>query len=89
MFRKHFFLLGNFLNLFSISVIGIYSIGYVHTGPVPNGSNVKIVTDRPFVHTGPANRTRQSVPDQVRKLDLPKSRSSFGTVSVPNGSVTV
>ena len=44
--------------------------GYVHTGPVPNDSDLKIVTDRPFVYC-------QSVPDQVRKLDLQKSRSSF------------
>ena len=32
-------------------------LGYVHTGPIPNGSDLKIVTDRPFVHTGPAHRT--------------------------------
>ena len=31
-------------------------LGYVHTEPVPNGSDPKIVPDRPFVHTGPANR---------------------------------
>ena len=34
----------------------------VHTGPVPNGSDLKIVTDRPFVHTGPANRTVNPFP---------------------------
>ena len=36
--------------------------GYVHTGPVPNGSDPKIVPDRPFVHTGPANRTVNPFP---------------------------
>ena len=35
-------------------------LGYVHTGPVPIGSDTKIVPDRPFVHTGPANRTLNS-----------------------------
>ena len=38
------------------------ALGYVHTGPVPNGSDLKIVTDRPFVHTGPANRTVDRFP---------------------------
>ena len=37
-------------------------LGYVHTGPVPNGSNLKIVTDRPFVHKGPADRTVNPFP---------------------------
>ena len=36
--------------------------GYVHTGPVPNGSDPKLVPDRPFVHTGPANRTVNPFP---------------------------
>ena len=31
-------------------------------GPVPNGSDLKIVTDWPFVHTGPANCTINSFP---------------------------
>ena len=38
------------------------SLGYVHTGPVPNGSGLNIVTDRPFVHPGPANRTDNPFP---------------------------
>ena len=39
-----------------------HALGYVHTGPVPNGSDPKIVPDRPFVHTGPANRTVNPFP---------------------------
>ena len=31
-------------------------------GPVPNGSDLKIVTDRPFVHTGPVHRTVNPFP---------------------------
>ena len=38
------------------------NLGYVHTGPVPNGSDLKIVTNRPFVHTGPANPTVNPFP---------------------------
>ena len=38
------------------------NLGYVHTGPVPNGSGLKIVTDRPFVHMRPANRTVNPFP---------------------------
>ena len=35
---------------------------FTRTGPVPNGSDLKIVTDWPFVHTGPANRTVNPFP---------------------------
>ena len=31
-------------------------------GLVPNGSDLKIVTDRPFIHTGPTNHTVNPFP---------------------------
>ena len=63
--------------------------GYVHTGPVPNGSVPKIVPDRPFVHTGPANRTVDPFPIRSENWTSKKAGPVFGTVPVPNGSVTV
>ena len=38
------------------------TLGYVHMGPVPNGPDQEIVTDRPFVHTGPSHRTVNPFP---------------------------
>ena len=64
-------------------------LGYVHTGPVPNGSDPKIVPDRPFVHTGPANRTVDPFPIRSENWTSKKAGPVFGTVPVPNGSVTV
>ena len=64
-------------------------LGYVHTGPVPNGSVPKIVPDRPFVHTGPANRTVNPFPIRSENWTSKKAGPVFGTVPVPNGSVTV
>ena len=63
--------------------------GYVHTGPVPNGSDPKIVPDRPFVHTGPADRTVNPFPIRSENWTSKKAGPVFGTVPVPNGSVTV
>ena len=63
--------------------------GYVHTGPVPNGSDPKIVPDRPFVHTGPASRTVNPFPIRSENWTSKKAGPVFGTVPVPNGSVTV
>lgn len=37
-------------------------LGYVHTGPVLNGSDLKTVLDRRFVHTRPANHTVNQFP---------------------------
>lgn len=49
----------------------------------------KIMTDKLFVHTGPATHTHQPDPNKFQFLGLQKSRFSLGTVSVPSGSVTV
>ena len=68
--------------------IHIY-LGYVHTRPVPNGSDPKIVPDRPFVHTGPANRTFNPFRIRSENWTSKKAGPVFGTVPVPNGSVTV
>ena len=65
------------------------NLGYVHMGPTPNGSDLKIVTDRPFVHTGPANRTVNPFPIRSENWTSKKAGPVFGTVSVPDGSVTV
>ena len=38
------------------------NLGYFHTGPVPSGSDVKIVPDSHLVHTGPGNGTMNPFP---------------------------
>ena len=46
-------------------------------------------TDRPFVHTGPANRTVDPFLIRSENWTSKKAGPLFGTVPVPNGSVTV
>ena len=54
--------------------------GYVHTGLVPNGSDLKIVTDRPFVHTGPANHTINPFPIRSDNWTSKKGRNHLEPV---------
>lgn len=51
-------------------------------GPVPNGSNLKIMTDRRFVHTGPANRTVNPFPIRSDS-GPPKMQVQFGNCFGP------
>ena len=57
-------------------------LGYVNTGPVPNGSNQKIVTDRHFVHTGTANYTVNPPAFPIRNPFLESPGNLPGPISV-------